>query len=413
MRAITLTEYYFDKKASDRAIGFIENFITHVKGEWAGQPMVLEKWQKEEIVKPLFGWKRKKDGLRKYRTVYIEIPRKNSKTTMAAFLGLILLLTDGEGGPEIYSAAGDKEQANIVFEIATRMVEQNPSLKQRVEILKKSLFVPRSNGIFRSLTSESRTKFGLNPHGVIVDELHIHKNKDLLDSLDTATGSRRQPLFIIITTAGIREKGNVGWEEHLYATKVKSGAIKDETYLPIIYAADEKKDNQDVSYYFNLKTIKKANPNYGISCKEDYIARKIQKVKNEPINLNTFLRFHLNVWTSSEKSFIPGEVWDKCNKGKVTEEMFYHKDVIGALDLSSKRDFSCFGIINPETFDFLPYFWVPKMNLQNRNYARQIQGWADSGYIELTSGNIIDYGEIETKINELKEKMNLVDRKST
>lgn len=404
-----MTKYYFDEEEATKKVELIERYMTHVKGEWAGQPMILEEWQKNDIIRPLFGWKRKKDGLRQYRVLYVELPRKNAKTTMAAFIGLVLLIADGEGAPEIYSAAGDKEQANITFEIASGMVQQNAALSQRIQILKKSLFVASSNGTFKSVTSESRTKFGLNPSGIIVDELHIHKNKELLDSLDTGTGSRRQPLTIIITTAGIREKGNVGWEEHLYASKVKDGTLIDETYLPIIYCADEKRDDQSLDYYFDIKTIKKANPNYGISCKEDYFEKEIRKVKNAPINLNAYLRFHLNIWTSSEKDFIPGDVWDGCNLGEIKEEMFYRKDIIAAIDLSSKRDFTCFGMINPETFEFLPYFWIPEINLKNRQYRRQIESWVQAGYVEITKGNVVDYNAIKHKITELRGKLNFVE----
>lgn len=404
-----MTKYYFDEEAADRAVGFIEHYITHVKGEWMRQPMILEDWQKDEIIRPLFGWKRKSDDLRKHQTAYIEIPRKNTKSTMAAFIGLLLLLSDKEGAPEIYAAAGDKKQADIVFNIASQMVEQSPALSNRVEVLKKSLFVPSSYGTFQSITSAPDTKFGSNPSGIIVDELHIHKNRELLDSLSSGTGSRRQPLTIIITTAGIRGKGNVGWEEHLYATKVKDGTLTDETYLSVIHCADEKPDDKGIEYYFLKSTIKKANPNYPISPKADFFEKEIQRVRNAPINLNSYLRFHLNIWTSSEKGFIPPDVWDACNLGKLTEKDFYHKDVIAALDLSNKKDFTAFGILNPETYEFLPYFWIPKLNLQNRNMRRQIEGWVQAGYAEVTDGNVIDYKAIIHKIRELSSKMNFIE----
>jgi len=195
------SEFWFDQQAADMAVAFFETFLHHSKGEWAGQPFELERWQCEDIIEPLFGWKRL-DGTRQYRTAYIEVPRKNGKSTLAAGIGLYLLFADNEPGAEIYSAATDREQAGIVFGEASRMVEQSPDLGRRAEIYRRSIVVPSTYSSYKVLSAEAYTKHGLNAHGVIVDELHAHQDRELVDTLVTATGSRRQPLVVFITTAG-------------------------------------------------------------------------------------------------------------------------------------------------------------------------------------------------------------------
>ena len=195
------TPYFFDEVASNKAISFIERFITHTKGEQTGSPLMLEDWQKE-IVGNIFGWKSKETKLRKYRTVFIEVPRKNGKSTLSASIGLYMLFADDERGSEIYSAAGDRQQAGIVFEIAKRMIGQNTELIQRSKVFRNSITNESKGNFYQAISSDSKTKHGFNANCIIFDELHTQPNRDLWDTLTTSTGSRRQPLTIAITTAG-------------------------------------------------------------------------------------------------------------------------------------------------------------------------------------------------------------------
>ena len=268
-------KYYFDQAAADKAVKFIETILTHTKGEWSWKPFLLETWQKEDIFYPIFGWKRA-DGMRKYKTVYIEIPRKNGKSLMCAAIALLLLVADSEGGAEVYSAASDREQSGLVFEMAKAMVANNPDLQKILVPFRNSIHYAKYNSSYKAISADAHTKHGYNSHSVIYDELHTAKTRDLIDVLETSTGARRQPLVVMITTAGF-DRQTVCWEKHEYARKVKEGIIKDETFLPVIYAADLSDD------IFAESTWKKANPNYGISCRN----RRIKPVPFQVMKIHS------------------------------------------------------------------------------------------------------------------------------
>ena len=276
------TPYFFDEVASNKAISFIERFITHTKGEQTGSPLMLEDWQKE-IVGNIFGWKSKETKLRKYRTVFIEVPRKNGKSTLSASIGLYMLFADDERGSEIYSAAGDRQQAGIVFEIAKRMIGQNTELIQRSKVFRNSITNESKGNFYQAISSDSKTKHGFNANCIIFDELHTQPNRDLWDTLTTSTGSRRQPLTIAITTAGY-DRQSICYEVYSYAKKVQDGTIKDDSFYPVIYEAELEDDLQDE------KVWQKANPNYGISLRKEYMERESQKAIDIPSYRNTFLR---------------------------------------------------------------------------------------------------------------------------
>jgi phage terminase large subunit-like protein len=209
----------FDRAAARHAIEFF-GFLRHSKGEWAGQTFALAPWQ-AFVTGSLFGWKRD-DGLRRFRTAYCAVPRKNGKSTLSAGIGLYLLVADGEQGAEIYSAATSRDQARIVFEEAKRMVTSSPALKRRVEVLINNLNVATSASRFMPLSSDASTMDGLNVHGAIIDELHAHRTRHVVDVLETATGARRQPLLFEITTAGY-DRHSICFEHHDYSIKVLEG----------------------------------------------------------------------------------------------------------------------------------------------------------------------------------------------
>ena len=223
-----LADYTFDEAAANRAVDFIEKFCTHVKGELGGKPFLLEDWQKDDIIRPLFGWKNK-HGLRRYRTCYVEIPRKNGKSNLSAAIALYMLFADGEPGAEVISAAGDRGQANIVFNIAQEMIANNQHLRRRAKVLRNQ--IEYKSSWYKSISAEAYTKHGLNCHAVIFDELHTQPNRDLWDVLTTSTGSRRQPLVMALTTAG-HDRASICYELHEYAEKVRDGA---KGYYAMIY----------------------------------------------------------------------------------------------------------------------------------------------------------------------------------
>ena len=261
-----MTNYYFDKKAASKAIGFIETFCSHTKGELHGEPLLLEDWQKK-IIGDLFGWKTE-EGLRKYRTAFIEVPRKNGKSTLCAAIGLYMLFADSERGSEIYSAAGDRAQAGIVFEIAKQMILNNDELTSRAKVFRNSITNESKGNFYQAISSDSKTKHGFNANCIIFDELHTQPNRDLWDTLLTSTGSRRQPLCIAITTAGY-DRQSICYEVYDYAKKVKDGVIEDETFYSAIYEAEPDDDITDEEVW------KKSNPNYGISLRKEYMEIKV------------------------------------------------------------------------------------------------------------------------------------------
>lgn len=402
----TVEAFYFDAAAADLAVAFIEQFLVHVKGEWAGEPFILQDWQRDGIIRPLFGWKRP-DGTRKYRRAYIEIPRKNGKSTLAAGIALLLLFLDDEPGAEVYGAAADREQAAIVFDLAKQMVEASPVLSQRAETFKRSIVVPATASVYRVLSADVKTKHGLNAHGVVFDELHAQPNRDLWDVLTTATGARRQPLVLAITTAGY-DRESICWEQHEYARQVLEGVIEDGEFFAYIRAADAADD------WMDPKTWRKANPSLGVTVTEDYLAAECRRAQLTPAYLNTFLRLHLDRWTSQETRWLLLEDWSACG-APVEIEALGGKECYAGLDLANTKDIAALVLVFPpipgeyELYRLLPYFWIPAENMVERVRRDRVpyDVWVRQGHMKATPGNVIDYGVIEKDAIELREKFKI------
>ena len=400
-------EFWFDEVEAERAVRFFETRLTHVKGELAGRPFILEPWQRDNIIRPLFGWKRK-DGTRRYRTAYIEIPRKNGKSTLVAGIGIYMTLCDREPAAEVYSAAGDREQASIVFDIARGMIEQNSSLRSRVTISKKSFFVPQTGSSYKVLSAEAYTKHGLNAHAILFDELHVQASRDLWDTLTTSTGARRQPLTIAITTAGY-DRHSICWEIHDYAVKVRDGLIKDDTFLPVIYAAEDGDDWTDEA------TWRKANPSYGISLKPDYMREECAKAKASLAKQNVFRRLQLNQWTEQETRWLDLELWLKPDmKLLVNPDDLEGKPCWCGLDLSSTRDLSAFAAVFAPDDDcprwrVLMKFWLPRETLRKRAREDRVPYdiWEQQGWMSSTEGNAIDYRKIFADLVDFKDRFDV------
>jgi phage terminase large subunit-like protein len=399
--------YWFDKEAADVACEFFEKFLVHIKGEWAGKPLSLEKWQRDEVIRPLFGWKRKADGLRRYRTCYVEIPRKNGKSTLGAGIALFLLFCDREPGAEIYSAAGDREQAAIIFELAKEMVDASPKLKQLSETFRRSITAPRASS-YKVLSADAPTKHGLNPHGVIFDELHTQPNRHLWDVLITGTGARRQPVTFVMTTAGY-DRHSICWEVHDYACKVRDGIIQDDSFLSVIFAAGESDD------WRNPKTWKKANPNLGTSVKLGYLETECKQAQEQPAKENTFKRLHLNIWTEQAVRWMPMEKWDACGTPFSADELVGEACFAG-LDLASTTDIAALSLLFPPTEDRPKWcnlwrFYVPEESVKKRSLRDRVpyDQWVKQGIITATPGNVTDYDFIERDILELAEKYQLIE----
>ena len=385
--------FYFDEKSAVIAVAFFERLLHHSKGEWAGQPFKLEPWQRD-MVRAVFGWKRTSDDTRRYRKVYLEIPRKNGKSTIAAGFALFLLFADGEPGAEVYSAAADKEQASIVFNEAKAMTSDSQQLADMAHVYKSSITVEGTRSFYRVLSADAFTKHGLNAHGVVIDELHAQPNRDLFDVLWTSQGARRQPLFVMITTAGY-DRESVCWEQHEYARKIKDGVIDDPEWYVAIYAADEKDDWRDPAVWA------KANPNMGITVKVDYLQSEAARAEQVPAYQNTFRRLHLNQWTQQATKWLDLFAWDACS-GPIDLQLLAGAKCYGGLDLASSSDIAAFVLCFPsepgeaEHYTFVPHFWIPKDNMVQRALKDRVpyDAWCRDGLMTATEGNVIDFDVI-------------------
>ena len=390
---------WFDETAAQRAVGFFRDCLTHVKGEKAGQPFELDNWQ-EDIVATMFGWKRQ-DGTRRFRTSYIEIPRKNGKSTLCAGLALYMLFSDGEAGAEVYSAAAEREQASIVFDIAAQMVSAEPILRAHSQTFRKSIAVEKTASSYKVLSADAFTKHGLNASAIIFDELHAQPNRHLWDVLTTSTGARVQPLTIAITTAGY-DRNSICYEQHEYAEKVRDGIIEDETFLPVIYSADKEDD------FRNEETWIKSNPAYGISIREDYLEREAKRASELPSYENTFKRLHLNMWTEQAVRWLPMDRWDDCEPFAE----FEGRPCWAGLDLASTTDIAAFVMVAPDGdggVDVLPTFWIPSENAHRRERKDRVPytTWIKQNLIRSTDGDVIDYDQIREDIFKLCEQNNV------
>jgi phage terminase large subunit-like protein len=380
------------------AIGFFP-FVRHSKGEWAGKPVVLSPWQ-EFTVGSVFGWTRA-DGTRRFRTIYEEIPRKNGKSTSLAGVGIYGLVADKEPGAEIYAAATRRDQARIIFDEAKRMVRSSPELRERIGIFKLNMSIDATASKFEPLSADDRTLDGLNPHIVLIDELHKHKSRAVLDVLDTALGSRRQPLLWIITTAGDDDPESVYAQENDYAVKVLEGVLEDDSFFAFITTID-KADRWD-----DPKAWAKANPNLGISVKLDDLKRQALKAKNSPSAQAAFKRLRLNVRTASAGSYINMDLWARNGPACFDPAILHGRRCFGGLDLSSKIDISAFVKLFPpiegeERWRVVARFWMPADTITERSDRdrAQYQRWVDEGWIEATPGNVIDHNEIAQAVIE-------------
>lgn len=383
--------------AAQFRIGFYPRFLRHSKGEWARRPVELSPWQKF-IIGSLFGWKRA-DGTRRFRSAYLEVSRKNGKSTLLAGVGLDMLVCDGEPGAEIYAAATKKDQARIIFDEAKRMVASSPELAAELARFKSNISVDGTASKFEPLSSDEKTLDGLNPHCVLIDELHKHKTRALLDVLDTALGARRQPLLIIITTAGDDSPESVYAQENDYATKVLEGTIEDDATLAYIATIDKGDQWDDPAVW------EKANPNLGISVKFDDLERQAKKAAKSPSAQSAFKRLRLNVRTSSAERAIDMETWAKNGLARFDPAEMRGRRCWAGLDLSSKIDISAFvKLFDPVEpggrMRIVARFWMPLDTLEERAERDRVpfRQWVNEGYIEVTPGNVVDHGEIERAV---------------
>lgn len=386
--------YYFNEELAREAIDWIELFCTFTKGkEWAKKPLLLEPWQKA-VVANTFGWLSEEDGSRRYREIFIYVPRKNGKTELMGAMNLLVMFTDQEEGAEIYSAAADEKQASIVWNVSRQMIANNEILNDNSVTYKKSITHDLTNSFYKFVTADAGSKHGFNGHCVTVDELHA-ADEELVDVLETSQGSRWQPLFFYTTTADF-DRPSICNKTHARACKVRDGDIIDPAFLPVVYEATKDDD------WRSPETWRKANPNYGVSLKEKYFLRKFQKACDEPSFENTFKRLHLNMKTEQAQRWIQLDLWDKCGTPfDMDLEKFRDKRCYAGLDLASTIDTACLLLMFPDDgFKVIPFFWIPEDSATAKEKTDKVpyKLWERQGFLEFTPGNRIDYAYIQKKI---------------
>lgn len=393
---------HYDKVKADRAVTFINN-LSHTKGKWAGKRFDLLPWQ-EQIVRDLFGIV-KEDGNRQFLTAYIEIPKKNGKSELAAAIALYLLYADNEASAEVYGAACDRNQASIVFDVAKQMVQMSRPLEKRSKIMgaTKRIVNYSNAGFYQVLSAETGTKHGLNVSGLVFDEIHAQPNRHLYDVLTKGSGdAREQPLFFIITTAGT-DRNSICYELHTKALDILNGRKKDTSFYPVVYGLSDEDDWNDEANW------RRANPSLGHTIGIDRVREAYQQALDNPAEENVFKQLRLNMWTSSSVAWIPEHVYAKGND-PIQYENLKGRSCYAGLDLSSTSDITAFVLVFPPRFEeenyiVLPYFWLPEDTLELRCRRDHVlyDIWERQGYIKTTEGNVVHYGFIEKFIEDLSE----------
>lgn len=392
---------YFDQEAADRVVRFIETYLTLSKGFKAGHPFKLLDWQKHQVIYPLFGWKRP-DGTRRFRTAYIQVSKKNGKTVLTSAIATYMLVADGEESPLVVSAACTRDQASMIFQELAHYIRHNQKLRDALHVRdsRKEIYYPKKAGYYKALSADAASKEGLDCSCVLVDELHAHPSPALYNSLKYATISRKQPLFIVITTAG-EDRTSVCYELYKYSKGILDGTNTDTSFYPLVYEADEDCDVLDEGQWH------KANPSLGItqtvdSFKEDAAAAKYSKMAELK-----FRRYRLNQWVSGLTSFLNIDAWDAC-QGFIPNLKGKGKPIYLALDLASTTDLAAMVGIVPDQGKYyvLHWAWCPEEGVkkrENTNLTKYRQFQAE-GSLTITQGNACDYGLIRKNINDLRHE---------
>ncbi len=388
--------------------------LRHSTGEWANHPFDLQPWQ-AFVIGSLFGWKRA-DGLRRFRTAYVEVARKNGKSVMLAGTALYALVADGEPGSHVYAAATTRDQARIVFGEAERMVEASPPLRARVTRTVNNLAVLATSSWFRPLSADASKMDGLNVHFAAVDEVHEHPNPEIVQKLNTATGARRQPLIFEITTAG-HDRHSVCWQHHEFSVKALEGSIPAEatdSWFAYIATIDAGDDWTDPAVWI------KANPSLGVTVKVADLKRQVEEAREMPAQQNAIRRLRLNEWTEQVTRWLDMAVWDEGGPSKATTpaavkaemdaltERLAGRLCYGGLDLARVNDLSAFVLLFPPTIPgerwiTLCRFWVPEEDILRRARRDRVPYdlWREQGWLVATPGNTTDFAFIEQEILDL------------
>lgn len=394
----------FDQKRADRAVWFFEQ-LKHTKGKFSGEPFILLPWQKK-IVQDVYGTV-KADGTRQYKYIYLEVPKKNGKSELAAAAALYHLFADGEKNGEVYGCAADRDQASLVFDVSVDMIDQAPALhkRARMKVSTKEIIDRVSGSKYKVLSAEAFRKHGLNVSAVIFDELHAQPNRELWDVMTFGAGdAREQPIWWVITTAGDDpDRVSIGWEIHDYAMQILSGDIVDPTWYPVIFSYD----GDDI---YNEENWKIANPSLGTTIQIDSLREAAAKAVANPANERLFRWLRLNQWiTTKLTTWLPVDLFD-ATVGDWNQMDMVGMDCFLGIDLSSTTDLTSLALLFPPQGTMLEWrvlWWsyIPRDGMQERIKSDRLpyDQYEREGWITVTEGNTVDYMVLEEKILELSK----------
>lgn len=397
---------WFDVPRARRALTALGMF-RHTRGRWAGVRMRLgeglDPWQVVWILAPIFGWvfhDAEIDAVvRVIRSAWVEVPRKNGKSTISSGISGVLLLADSEPGAEVYNAAGSTLQAGRVFEDAKRMLSTSKAARSRIEPLKEVVRVPKTGSILRVLSRVAETAHGLNVSGAIIDEVHtLRLRRGLVEAIETGVGARDQPLIVFITTADEAEEGTIYDEKHRLTRNLALGILRDASHYGVIWAAEPTDDP------FSEATMRKANPGYGKSPTARYLEGEATKAKSSPSYLPTYLRLSLNLRKRAQSRWLNIEKFDEL-RAPIDRGKLRGRRAWGGLDLSAVSDFSAWAVwveSNRPGFelDLIVRYWVPGERVEELEQKLMVplQQWIDDGHVVATDGDVIDYSTIKAQI---------------
>lgn len=393
--------YYFDEEAGERPILFVEEFCKQSQGI-IGAPLVLDLFQKA-FIQALFGFLEKETGFRRYRETLFLVGRKNGKSTLLAALALYMLIADHEGAAEIYSVATKKDQAKKVLTEAVNMIKQSPELRAVVRKRRNDVYFPATASTFEALASDSNTLDGLNSHAVIIDELHAIRDRNLYEVMKQSTSSRRQPLVIMITTAGtLRE--SVFDSLYAIACDIADGSMKEDTFLPILYELDHRDEWTDPQKWV------KANPGLGTIKKYKTLANFVERAKTSTDDLPGVLCKDFNVREVSATVWLTFEEIKSDLRFDLSE--VFNTYAIGGCDLSATTDLTCATLLIRKPDDPIVYvlqqYFLPQKRMdileERGTNEAPYKVWQERGLLTVCEGNRVNYSQVTAWFCQMRDE---------
>ncbi|MCX4661491.1 terminase large subunit [Streptomyces uncialis] len=392
----------FDPERVDKVLKSF-SLLRHTQGQWAGRPLTPDPWQVAYIIAPVFGWVRWDDDADMYVRIiaelYVDVPRKNGKSTLSGGLAIYLTCADGEPGAQVIAAATTKAQAGFVFTPIRQLAERAPALKPHVKAYQGKIVHPASGSYFEAVASIADAQHGGNLHAAIMDELHVYKSPEMVEVIESGTGSRRQPLIVIITTADSGKPQTIYARKRHRVEQLARGVLTDGSVYGVVFAVPKDADP------FIEATWRAANPGFGISPTRAYLARKARAAQQSPADLASFQRLHLGIRTKQVTRFLSLDAWRANATTVLDRAAFEGREAYGGLDLASVSDLNALAWLFPDDtggVDLLLRFWTPEDNLKalDKRTADAATRWVDEGWLTATSGNVTDYDAIGTAVRE-------------